>query len=592
MIRIFQDTFNLDALTNDDAEWDSISTDGDRTDSILVCPPPTSGSVARRSFNSLGKKRELIQANAFCRCTSPEQGDDFTNCDDKKYILDPLYKERTMIGSHVNVDSLLKLRSIRGPDPLPARTPKRNPEMVVYHDADDERYYQNPTFMLDQFLYKFAKMKHMSIPQVRCAIYSKHNFQKLTNLIAAELNHGRQENLHTLAIDSSGIPVKENRIPQRQLLYEIAAAMKANMREVLKKEVKPVIKFSKKYTLEWYTRQQPDAEILVYEDDSRLKSSTDVRIRQKTELSAADAVFPSAHSDSHKGLRESESQKSDAEDELVTPAEMAVLDCLITGGAALSFKAYFIERLPDISPVMTTLTYLNLSFNNFKVVSPEVMYLSNLEVLKMRDNPLVEIPANINKLQKLRVLTASFSLITDLPRSLFDLPCLEELSLAYNKLTVMPHIMCHLKSLHTLDLEGNQITALPASCLHMEKLTQVNVRNNFMHPVFWKENNRNQAQSLLDLACVAVSKFRHLHNLQNVQSNISQILVREEVCDICKGPVFGPGLRAIRPMPKLFSIAYMPIMFRACTPHCLHHFKNMSKEELYALLYGDQASQV
>uniref|UniRef100_A0A0B7A954 Uncharacterized protein n=1 Tax=Arion vulgaris TaxID=1028688 RepID=A0A0B7A954_9EUPU len=61
----------------------------------------------------------------------------------------------------------------------------------------------------------------------------------------------------------------------------------------------------------------------------------------------------------------------------------------------------------------------------------------------------------------------------------------------------------------------------------------------------------------------------------------------EDVCDICKGPLFGTGLRVIRPVSKLFSVKYLPLMFRACTQGCLNNFQTMSQETLHAVFYGE-----
>lgn len=50
--------------------------------------------------------------------------------------------------------------------------------------------------------------------------------------------------------------------------------------------------------------------------------------------------------------------------------DIAVLDALVSGGAVLSLKAHFIDSIPDISPITSTIRYLNLSFNNFTVSAP------------------------------------------------------------------------------------------------------------------------------------------------------------------------------------------------------------------------------
>ena len=52
---------------------------------------------------------------------------------------------------------------------------------------------------------------------------------------------------------------------------------------------------------------------------------------------------------------------------LISPSEVAILECMMAGGSHLSLKAHFINELPVLSPLCRTLTYLNLSFNNFKV---------------------------------------------------------------------------------------------------------------------------------------------------------------------------------------------------------------------------------
>jgi hypothetical protein len=55
------------------------------------------------------------------------------------------------------------------------------------------------------------------------------------------------------------------------------------------------------------------------------------------------------------------------ENEEITPAHLAIIDCLLRNGIALSLKAHFIDELPDLASLRKSLVYLNLSFNNFKV---------------------------------------------------------------------------------------------------------------------------------------------------------------------------------------------------------------------------------
>ena len=46
---------------------------------------------------------------------------------------------------------------------------------------------------------------------------------------------------------------------------------------------------------------------------------------------------------------------------------------------------------------------------------PEVLQLTNLEVLKLRNNPLQELPEDIGRLENLRELVVSFCLLSTFP---------------------------------------------------------------------------------------------------------------------------------------------------------------------------------
>jgi len=49
------------------------------------------------------------------------------------------------------------------------------------------------------------------------------------------------------------------------------------------------------------------------------------------------------------------------------------------------------------------------------------------------------------------------------------------------------------RSLRELNCEGNQLPAMPSGALRLD-LDRLNVKNNFMHPLFWHENTHNEPQ--------------------------------------------------------------------------------------------------
>ena len=83
---------------------------------------------------------------------------------------------------------------------------------------------------------------------------------------------------------ASGIPVKENRIPQRQLLYEMAAMIKQHVREVMGTQVCSVIRPMPKYSPAYTAGSQPHTEIILYEDDSAERASAATREKQSVNL--------------------------------------------------------------------------------------------------------------------------------------------------------------------------------------------------------------------------------------------------------------------------------------------------------------------
>ena len=45
-----------------------------------------------------------------------------------------------------------------------------------------------------------------------------------------------------------------------------------------------------------------------------------------------------------------------------------------------------------------------------------------------------------------------------------------------------------------MNVEGNQLCALPCGALQLPSLKYLNVKNNYMHPLFWQEHSRNSPQ--------------------------------------------------------------------------------------------------
>ncbi|XP_052216236.1 leucine-rich repeat-containing protein 63-like isoform X1 [Dreissena polymorpha] len=553
----------------------------------LVSPPP-SESLHRKSVYRTAYPSRQSRMSGVSR-------------DEKKFVLDPLYRDHTSLGTYVDGKSLVKPYKPRGPDSLPARQPRKHPEITHAIDiVDDIRFYHPPAFTLNNFIVKMSDIHGIPYQKVYGYVSSRENYIKLTKMIADEfINPTNHEiSLQHLTPEGQEIPAAEPRIPQRQLLIEMASMIKLHVRSLMNTEVKSVIRPLPKYVPGHTVGQAPHTEIILVEDDTVEISSQNQVIKQsreksrikeyiaQTELPAKDAMFHSARSKFFQGAGRSQSPFTSQEDGIISPSEIAILDSLIQGGKALSLKAHFICEMPDISPLVRNLVYLNLSFNDFTTFPAAVLGISQLQILKLRNNPLTDLPADIHRLKNLRTLVVSFCMIQSLPIRLFTLEHLEYLDISYNRITFIQNEISQLQSLRELNMEGNQLPAMPSGALRLD-LDRLNVKNNFMHPLFWHENTHNEPQRLADMTLYTIARSELGKSPGQLPESVQRLFAKRVRCDCCNGFMFGPGLRIIRPVTQLFGIKNLPFMFSACSPQCLQDFRS-SKETLSDILYGRQ----
>ncbi|KAK7090541.1 leucine-rich repeat-containing protein 63-like [Littorina saxatilis] len=548
----------------------------------LASPPPSESAPTRNTYPFRSPASNVTS---------------FVSRDDEKYVLDPMFRGRTSLGTYVDGKGLGTPFKSRGPEAFPPRAPKQIQDIMLDYDCDDIRFFDPPAFTLEHFMAAVAERSHMPMRTVREIVTSRHNVKRLTDLLADEKVHPHtQRKINTICLDpeEKNVPLCEPRIPQHQLLLEMAAMIKQHMRLHMHADVRTIIRPAPKFSPSYHggdTVSVPHTEIILYEDDLVEMASVATAVKQESEAAGTDVIIHSARSRYFQdSAARSHSPYASPEDGSISPSELAILDSLIAGGTVLSLKAHFIDALPDISPLSRTLVYLNLSFNNFQYVPMEILDLWQLEVLKLRDNPLVEIPQDIDRLRNLKVFIASYCLLTTIPPSFFTLENLEHVSVAYNKLTFIPNEIKYLQKLEELDVEGNMLPALPAGVLCL-RLVGVRVKNNLMHPLFWKEHTRKEPQRLMHLAMLDLHRHRLIpKDISQLPDIVQRLIKEQEVCDCCQGPRYGPGIRMIRPVPKLFGVKHLPIMFQACSPTCYEAFRGMGGKKLAEFLYGVDTS--
>ena len=162
----------------------------------LVTPPP-SGTGQRPD------QRELSFSN-FSREKSTKEFRR-VNKNDMKYVLDPLCRERTNLGTYVEGKSLVKPYKPRGPDPLPPRPPKQNPPVLhVFFDEDLFEEVEPPEFTLEDLMLDISTAGNIPIRRVQETMLSRHNYKKLHKLLAQQFV-SPDPTLSVLDMDPSGM---------------------------------------------------------------------------------------------------------------------------------------------------------------------------------------------------------------------------------------------------------------------------------------------------------------------------------------------------------------------------------------------------
>ncbi|XP_078614118.1 uncharacterized protein LOC144883440 isoform X2 [Branchiostoma floridae x Branchiostoma japonicum] len=493
--------------------------------------------------------------------------------DSKFMVAQKAEKQRSDTAGFFLKQNLLLPYKPRGPDFFPHREPKRPPPVSLKDLFREENFMdkKEPDFTLDDFHIDMSQVPTMPRRELQRAILSKQNYKKMIKMLSEEFSP-RQEEVRTTEVrgEDVGVPEFKHRIPQRQLMIEMAAIIGDSMK------------------LLRATMESEDEE-----EELETRVSSGPLLHQKThrlvsEYPEADALFNTVTNKYFMGSRRSGSPfEAQGDDDTISPTELAVLDAIVNGGHVLSIKAHFVNQLPDIAPITNTLVYLNLSFNDFHSFPSAVLLLKNLEILKMRNNPINEIPQGIYKLRKLRTFVLSYCMVTSLPLSFYTLTDLQYVDLSYNRISFLPNDVRRLQKLYDLNLEGNQLAAMPCGALKLRRLKHLKVKNNFMHPLLWKENAEKMPQRLIDMCSVVLMKDDLYRRYRNLPVTAQSILDSTDgVCDCCHGPLYGPGIRLIRPCSKIFGIKKLPFLFVACSPHC-HNIFMTSTASISKLLYED-----
>ncbi len=139
--------------------------------------------------------------------------------------------------------------------------------------------------------------------------------------------------------------------------------------------------------------------------------------------------------------------------------------------STLDLSSLELKLLPPEIGDLIGLTELKLSDNEIRALPFAIGKLRFLSKLELQDNWLSSLPPSIGDLSSLTVLDLSFNYLTAIPETIGSLGNrLEIFHLSDNQLQTLPPSIERLSSLTQFDLSGNELTSLPATIGNLTSL--------------------------------------------------------------------------------------------------------------------------
>jgi leucine-rich repeat protein SHOC2 len=105
---------------------------------------------------------------------------------------------------------------------------------------------------------------------------------------------------------------------------------------------------------------------------------------------------------------------------------------------------------------------LNVSWQGFTALIPEIFEFKNLISLRLVGNTLPTLPEELfTGLPKLQVLFLTANHLTALPENIGKCITLRELNIMKNDVQVLPDSICDLVNIESLEMSNNKLTTLP-----------------------------------------------------------------------------------------------------------------------------------
>jgi adenylate cyclase len=143
------------------------------------------------------------------------------------------------------------------------------------------------------------------------------------------------------------------------------------------------------------------------------------------------------------------------------------------------------RRIPKSIPNAPALTHLDLSHNRLEDLDHiDLTAMHQLVSLKVANNKLKSIPANIVHLHDLQTLDLSSNYFTEFPLVICELKHLTDLDLSFNMIEEIPDSIGNLKTLSRFVITNNKLkNPFPSTVSEMDNLRELDCRFNALHNI-------------------------------------------------------------------------------------------------------------
>ena len=151
---------------------------------------------------------------------------------------------------------------------FPMRAPRKfatQSSLIMKLNKEETKLVQPSNNGINNLIVTVSKLSQVSESYTKQIVYSKHTYHKISKLVAERYlkQSSEPKHLKVVHIPTENLGEFPKRVPQRQLLIELASLIKEHMRETMNIDIHTVIQPLRRF--QFGLQNKPETEILLYQ---------------------------------------------------------------------------------------------------------------------------------------------------------------------------------------------------------------------------------------------------------------------------------------------------------------------------------------